>query len=63
MDAVFDRCIELGADQVTFRRLHQSGTDSKEDRWIREHPIDQQLFEGIFSYVKEKGTARDHLPL
>lgn len=62
MDAIFDRCIELGADQVTFRKLYQSKNDTPEDRWMEEHEFDPTLYGRIFEYVKKEGTARDRLP-
>ena len=44
-DRIFDRCSELKADQVTFRKMYVSG-ENEQSRWLASHRIDDE--EGWF---------------
>ena len=37
VEEVIDRCVELGADQVTFRKLYKSDLNNDIDKWIEEN--------------------------
>lgn len=64
VDSVFERCKELGADQVTFRKMYTSGTDSEEDKWLAENVTTDKLeafFANLFLEIKKNGTYLDTL--
>ena len=62
MESFFDRCIKLGANQLTFRNLFTSGKGSGQDQWIESHKFDPELLTQLFRYIKTEGTAKDRLP-
>lgn len=55
------RCKELGADQVTFRKLYKSELDGDIDKWIEEN-ASQDFYNRLVEYVKDKGEFLGHLP-
>jgi len=49
---IFKRAKELGADQITFRKLYMSPTeDTEQDKWIKEHAVDPQIFSFLSDYI------------
>lgn len=61
---IFERCKELGADQVTFRKMYSSGTDSEQDKWLEENVsknIIDNFFPLLYNEVKENGNYLDTL--
>lgn len=54
-DRLFDRLKELGADQVTFRKLWKSENETEIDKWIDENNADNEFFDFLNFYIKEKG--------
>lgn len=63
IETIFNKCKQLGADQVTFRKMYSSGTMRGQDRWISEHMIDDQeaWFYSLGNYIKSKGNFIDVL--
>lgn len=61
-EQIFDKCKELGANQVTFRELYSSKTDSKEDKWIDENNIDIFHLKWIINHILTKGYKLERLP-
>lgn len=51
----------LGADQLTFRILYQSGNDTEQDRWIRKN-TSPFIDERYSRYVKTSGKMLERLP-
>jgi len=62
VEEIFDRCIKMGANQVTFRTLYKSGKDLPQDQWIDDNQFDPEIFGKIAQYIREEGTPRDRLP-
>ena len=62
--SIFSVAASLNADQITFRKLYESGTavDSPENSWIREHRCTDADFKKIADYVKACGTPLEILP-
>ena len=58
VESIFNRCKQLGADQVTFRKMYSSGTMSEQDRWISEHMIydHEAWFYNLGNYIKSNGN-------
>lgn len=56
---IFDACKRLGADQVTFRVLYESGRDTEQDKWIRAHRYKDEG--AIKQYIEEHGRLLDVL--
>ncbi len=50
VDEVLNRCKELGADQITFRKLYKSELNNDIDKWI-ENNASKLFFDRIVSYV------------
>jgi len=59
---LFRRARELGADQVTFRKLYGSGTGCAEDRWVAEHSVRPGFWDDAGDYVRSRGRALETLP-
>lgn len=51
----------LKADQVTFRRLYASGTDSPQDQWIAKHAASDKLHLQIREYIQMNGRPLERL--
>ncbi len=45
----------LGADQIIFRVLYESGNNTPQDRWIQEHRCASDLMEQITQYILDNG--------
>ena len=55
-DRIFDRCSELKADQVTFRKMYVSGKN-EQSRWLASHRIDDEegWFENLIDTIRRDG--------
>jgi len=58
---VIDKCEELGADQVTFRKLYKSKLNNEIDEWI-ENNASIDFYDRLTSYVKTNGLLLGQLP-
>lgn len=58
---VIDKCKELGADQVTFRKLYKSNLNNDIDKWIEEN-ASIKFYDKLVKYVEEKGRYIGVLP-
>lgn len=47
--------INLGADQVTFRKLYVSNNKTIQDKWIKEHKLNYEAYEHLQFYLKNNG--------
>ena len=61
VDQVIDRCKELGADQVTFRKLYKSDLNNEIDKWI-ENNASEIFYGDLIKYVKSNGKFLGVLP-
>lgn len=61
VEDVINRCEELGADQVTFRKLYKSELNNEIDKWIEENSSDKFYYD-IEEYVRKKGKLLGVLP-
>lgn len=59
---IFSKAKELGADQITFRKLYTSGTDTPQDKWIAEHAVRESFWGELNAYVKKEGRKLERLP-
>lgn len=63
VDQIFDQLEALGADQVTFRELYQSGDpELKQNKWIERNAAKYEVFHNINKYIKEHGIPLEILP-
>ena len=53
--------MQYNADQLTFRVLYDGGTDKPEDKWVREHRIDEMWLEGLRQYIQQNGRFLERL--
>jgi uncharacterized Fe-S cluster-containing radical SAM superfamily enzyme len=58
---VIDRCKELGADQITFRKLYKSDLNNKIDQWIEKN-ASVDFYDRLVKQVEEKGKFLGYLP-
>ena len=58
---VIKKCKELGADQVTFRKLYKSNLNGEIDKWIEEN-ASETFYNKLVEYVKNKGRFLGVLP-
>ena len=59
---IFEKLVEMGVDQVTFRKLYKSGEETKQDKWIDENAADETTLKSIINYVKHNGNELERLP-
>lgn len=52
---IFEKAKELGANQITFRKLYGNGTDCEQDKWIRDFSTSDETFDFIQEYICENG--------
>jgi hypothetical protein len=52
---------ELGADQITFRELYTSLTETPQGQWIKEHGAPKTYKDGVMKYIFENGRALEKL--
>ena len=61
-DVIFKRLKELKVDQVTFRILYTNEVDSKQDKWINTHKLNNDGVRNISLYVRGNGRKLEQLP-
>jgi hypothetical protein len=52
---ILDQCRELGAQQVTFRKLYSAITQTPQVKWIAEHAMDAARYDALCGYVFTHG--------
>ena len=58
---VIEKCKELGADQVTFRKLYKSELNNDIDKWIEKN-ASTKFYDELVEYVKNNGKFLGILP-
>lgn len=58
---VIDICKKLGANQITFRKLYKSETDTEIDEWIENNKSEKFIHE-VQKYIPENGRYLGKLP-
>jgi len=61
-DEVFRKARELGADQLTFRKLYKSSLGGPQDAWVDAHSVRAGFWDELPAYVKANGRALERLP-
>lgn len=61
VEDVISKCKELGADQVTFRKLYKSEMNSDIDKWIEKN-ASVYFYNKLMEHVKYNGKFLGHLP-
>ena len=59
---IFQWAKDLDVNQITFRKLYHSDTNSKQDEWIARHQYPIHHFKKIESFIKENGIPIRVLP-
>jgi MoaA/NifB/PqqE/SkfB family radical SAM enzyme len=59
---ILKRAKELGANQVTFRKLYTSGNDSPEDQWVEKNSCNESILEFLISKIRSEGIPLYRLP-
>ena len=54
VDQVLNKSKELGADQVTFRKLYKSNNNSEIDKWIEDNAC-KHFYNDVIDYIKKLG--------
>ena len=62
VNKIFIRAKELGADQITFRKLYNSGLHTPQDKWIEEHAVLEEAWPVLNGYIKDVGRKLEKLP-
>jgi len=58
----FQRTKELGASQITFRKLYSSDETTKEGQWVKENSFNELSFKTLNQYIKDNGKSLYRLP-
>lgn len=61
-EEIFERAHDLGANQLTFRKLYKSDKDNGINKFIDEHSVKPDKFDEVARYVRAKGNALEVLP-
>lgn len=61
VEEVIAKCKELGADQVTFRKLYKSNLNNEIDKWIDEN-ASKTFYDELVKYIEENGRYIGILP-
>lgn len=61
IEEVLNKCKEMGADQITFRKLYKSETNNEIDKWI-ENNASSKFYYDIAKYVVKNGKYLGNLP-
>lgn len=61
VSTIFDRCADLGANQITFRVLYKSGKDTPQDEWIEKHSANKELIQAVKTYIVSFGRELEIL--
>jgi hypothetical protein len=48
---ILNKCKDLGADQITFRKLYAGNDDSEQTKWVKEHSADERILKAINDYI------------
>jgi hypothetical protein len=59
---ILSQCKKLGADQITFRKLFESGDESDQSVWVRKNKCSNKTVDYISEYIKCTGTSLYQLP-
>lgn len=51
---IFQKAVELGADQVTIREMYEDGGNSPESRWVKEHRVSAEPIVGAIKQIGKK---------
>lgn len=63
VDSIFNHAKYLGADQITFRELYQSGNpDLPQNKWIEKHACSYTKMHEIEQYILIMGNPLEYLP-
>jgi len=57
-----NRCQELGADQITFRKLYSTGEDGDVTNWINSNKMDDAWWAFLNEYITDNGRPLNRLP-
>jgi sulfatase maturation enzyme AslB (radical SAM superfamily) len=62
--SIFERAKQLGADQITFRKLYTSSIngENEQNKWIEKHACASSKYEELTQYVKKNSTPLEVLP-
>lgn len=61
VEEVLNKCKEMGADQITFRKLYKSETNGGIDKWIEDN-ASSKFYDEIAEYVVKNGRYLGKLP-
>ena len=61
-EALFSRCKQLGANQVTLRILYSSDDGSNQSSWVKEHQTSDAWNTNLFSHIVLNGNLIGRLP-
>lgn len=50
-EEILKKCKELGADQITFRRLYHSDDNSEQSKWVKENSCNEDVLYHINEYI------------
>lgn len=59
---IINKCKELGANQITFRKMYYSYKATPEDNWVRDNRASDDKMDDINLYVSQKGNFLYTLP-
>jgi len=61
MGELFGMCEDLGADQITFRKMYHTALGTPEDIWIKEHAPSKAFWKNLIGFIKNHGSEIDKL--
>ena len=61
MGDLFQRCLTLGAGQVTFRKMYSWSNTTPEGKWIEDHKLSKSFWKQLEGFVKNHSKELDKL--
>ncbi len=61
IESIFAKALELGADQLTFRKLYTTG-ENEQSEWIMQNTVPDSFFDTLNRYIVKHGKFIGRLP-
>lgn len=61
IEKIFDICSELEANQVTFRQMYTTNSETPQAKWVKEHTVDEEWFDVLRRFAERVGHYLDTL--
>jgi hypothetical protein len=61
-EQILNACKNLGANQITFRKLYHSDNNSEQSKWVEENKCNNIILTNLYEYIGAHGSPLYRLP-